>query len=79
MVIDLPNSPEIDVANVKARFNVVYKREIDEESSFVIEEMKKVIKENQECNTGFLMSTSTSYGRTGRTYYGENILRSIWT
>ena len=61
MVSDLPNSIAIEVANIEARFNVVYKgRKKEQESLFVIQEMKKVITENQEHNTGFLMSTSQS-------------------
>ena len=58
-VSDLPNSIAIDVANIEVRFNVVYKRrKKEQESLFVIEEIKKVITENQEHNTGFLMSMS---------------------
>jgi len=78
-VSDLPNSLAIDVANIEARFNVVYKgRKQEQESLFVIQEMKKVITENQEHNTGFLMSTSQSKcyvccifkrGSMGRTSY----------
>ena len=60
-VSDLPNSLAIDVANIEARFNEVYKgRKKEQESLFVIQEMKKVIIENQEDNTGFLMSMSQS-------------------
>ena len=78
-VSDLPNSLAIDVATIQARFNVVYKgRKKEEESLFVLQEMKKVITENQEHNTGFLMSTSQSKcyvccifkrGNMGRTSY----------
>ena len=78
-VSDLPNSLAIDVANIEARFNVVYKgRKKEQEPLFVIQEMKKVITENQEHNTGFLMSMSQSKcyvccifkrGNTGRTSY----------
>ena len=58
-VSDLPNSLAIDVANIEARFNVVYKgRKKEQESLFVIQEMKKVITENQGHNIGFLMSVS---------------------
>ena len=58
-VSDLPNCVAIDFATIKARFNVVYKgRKKEEESLFVLQEMKKVITENQEHHTGFLMSTS---------------------
>ena len=61
MVSDLPTSLAIDAANIEARFNVVYKgRKKEQESLFVIQEMKKVVTENQEHNTGFLMSTSQS-------------------
>ena len=60
-VSDLPNSLAIDVANIEARFNEVYKgRKKEQESLFVIQEMKKVIIENEEDNTGFLMSMSQS-------------------
>ena len=60
-VSDLPTSLVIDVANIEASFNVVYKgREKKQESLFVIQEMKTVITENQEHNTGFLMSMSQS-------------------
>ena len=58
-VSDLPNSLAIDVANIEVRLNVVYKgRKKEQESLFVIQEMKKVITENQEHNTGFLLSMS---------------------
>ena len=79
MVSDLPTSLAIDVATIEARFNVVYKgRKKEQETLFDIEEMKKVITENQEDNTGFLMSMSQSKcyvccifkrGNTGRTSY----------
>ena len=60
-VSDLPTSLAIDTALIEARFNVVYKgRKKEQESLFVIQEMKKVVTENQEHNTGFLMSTSQS-------------------
>ena len=53
-VSDLPNSLAIDVANIEVCFNVVYKgRKKERESLFVIQEMEKVITENQEHNTGF--------------------------
>ena len=80
MVSDLPNSLAIDVANIEAHFNVVYKgRKKEQETLFVIQEMKKVITENQEHNTGFLMSMSQSKcyvccifkrGNMRRTSYG---------
>ena len=58
-VSDLPNSLAIDVANIEASFNEVYQiRKKEQESLFVIQEMKKVIIENQEHNTGFLITTS---------------------
>ena len=79
-VSDLPNSLAIDVANIEARFNVVYKViKKGKESLFVTQEMKKVITENQEHNTGFLMSMSHSKcyvccifkrGNIGRKSYG---------
>ena len=60
-ISDLPNFVVIDVVNIEVCFNVVYKgRQKEQESLFVIQEMKKVITENQEYNTGFLMSTSQS-------------------
>ena len=60
-VSDLPNSLAIDAANIEARFNEVYKGgKKEQETLFVIQEMKKVITENQEHNTGFLMSMSQS-------------------
>ena len=74
MVSDLP----IDAANVEARFNVVYKRKKEQESLIVTQEMKKIVTENQEHNTGFLISTYESKcyvccifkrGTTGRTSY----------
>ena len=78
-VSDLPNSLAIDVATIQTRFNVLYKGiKNEEESLFVLQEMKKVITENQEHNTGFLMSTSQSKcyvccifkrGNMGRTSY----------
>ena len=78
-VSDLPNSLAIDVATIQTRFNVLYKGiKNEEESLFVLQEMKKVITENQEHNTGFLMSTSQSKcyvccifkrGSMGRTSY----------
>ena len=78
-VSDLPNSLVIDVATIEARFNVVYKvREKEEESSFIVQEIKKVTTENLEHNTGFLMSKSQSKcyvcclfkrGSMGRTSY----------
>ena len=76
-ISDLPNSLVIDVANIEVCFNVVYKgRKKEHESLFVIQEMKKVIIENQEYNTGFLMSTSKCYvccifksGKMGRKIY----------
>ena len=55
-VSDLPNCLAIDVANIEANFNVVYKGiKKQQESLFMIQEMKKVITQNQEHNTGFLM------------------------
>ena len=77
-VSDLPTSLAIDVANIEARFNVVYKGKKEQESLFVVQEMKKVVTENQEHNTGFLMSMSQSKcyvccifkrGNAGRTSY----------
>jgi len=80
-VSDLPSSLAIDVANIQACFNAVYKRvKKEEESLFVLKEMKNVITQNQEHNTGFLMSTSQSKcymyvcciftrGNMGRTSY----------
>jgi len=60
-VSDLPNSVAIDVATIEVRFNVVYKgTQKEQESLFVLQEMKKVITENLEHNTGFLMSMSQS-------------------
>ena len=54
-ISDLPNSLVIDVANIEVCFNVVYKgRKKEQESLFVIQEMKKVKTENQENNAGFL-------------------------
>ena len=79
-ISDLPNSLIIDVANIEVRFNVGYKgRKKEQETLLVIQEIKKVITENQELNTGFLMSMSQSKcyvccifkrGNTGRTSYG---------
>lgn len=61
-VSDLPNSLAIDVANIEVSFNLLYEtRRTEQESSFLIQEMKRVITENQEHNTGFLMSTSNCY------------------
>ncbi|XP_078375420.1 uncharacterized protein LOC144658810 [Oculina patagonica] len=60
-VFDLPNSLAIDVENIEARFNVLYKGNKREQESFLIQEMKKVIAENQEHNTGFLMSAFKYY------------------
>ena len=60
-VSDLPTSLVIDVANIEASFNVAFKGIKEKQQSlFVIQEMKTVITENQEHNTGFLMSTSQS-------------------
>ena len=60
-VSDLPTNLVIDVGNIEASFNVVYKgKKKKQQSLFVIQEMKTVITENQEHNTGFLMSTSQS-------------------
>ena len=59
-VSDLPTSLGIDVANIKANINVVYKGKKEQESLSVVQEMKRVITENQEHNTGFLLSTSQS-------------------
>ena len=57
-VSDLPNYLAIDVANIEASFNEVYQgRKKEQELLFVIQEMKKIIIENQEHNTGFLMTT----------------------
>ena len=78
-VSDLPNSHAIDVANVEAHFNVHKGIKKEQEMLLVIQEMKKVITENQEHNTGFLMSMSQSKcyvccifkrGNMGRTCYG---------
>ncbi|KAL9965076.1 hypothetical protein ACROYT_G028808 [Oculina patagonica] len=60
-VFDLPNSLAIDVANIEARFNVLYKGNKREQESLLIQEIKKVIAENQEHNTGFLMSALKYY------------------
>ena len=77
-VSDLPTCLAIDVANIEARFNVVYKGKKEQESLFAVQEMKKVVTENQEHNTGFLMSMSQSKcyvccifkrGNAGRTSY----------
>ena len=58
-VSDLPTYLAIDVANIEASVNVVYKgRKKNQQSLFVIQEMKTVVADNQEHNTGFLMSTS---------------------
>ena len=58
-VSDLPDSLTIDVANIEARFNVVYKETKKErESLFVLQEMENVIRENQADNTGVLISTT---------------------
>ena len=57
-VSDLPTSLAIDVANIEANFNVVYKGKKEQELLSVVQEMKRVITENQEHNTGFLVSTS---------------------
>ena len=46
-VSDLPTSLAIDVANIEASFNVVYKGKKEQESLSVIQEMKRVITENQ--------------------------------
>ena len=59
-VSDLPNSHAIDVANVEAHFNVHKGIKKEQKTLLVIQEMKKVIAENQEHNTGFLMSMSQS-------------------
>ena len=78
-VSDLSNSHAIDVANVEAHFNVHKGIKKEQEMLLVIQEMKKVITENQEHNTGFLMSMSQSKcyvccifkrGNMGRTCYG---------
>ena len=77
-VSDLPTCLAIDVANIEARFNVVCKGKKEQESLFAVQEMKKVVTENQEHNTGFLMSMSQSKcyvccifkrGNAGRTSY----------
>ena len=79
MVSDLPNSLAIDVANVEAHFNVHKGIKKEQEMLLVIQEMKKVITENQEHNTSFLMSMSQSKcyvccifkrGNAGRACYG---------
>ena len=54
----LPTSLAIDVANIEANFNVVYTGKKEKKSLSVVQEMKRVITENQEHNTGFLLSTS---------------------
>ena len=60
-VSDLPTYLAIDAANIEASVNVVYKgRKKNQQSLFVIQEMKTVVADNQEHNTGFLMSTSKS-------------------
>ena len=59
-VSDLPTCLAIDVANIEASFNLVYNGKKDQESLPVIEEIKRVITENEEHNTGFLLSTSQS-------------------
>ena len=61
-VSDLPTSLAIDVANIEASFNVVYigGRKKEQQSLSVIQEIKAAVTENQEHNTGFLMSTSQS-------------------
>ena len=60
-VSDLPSYLAIDVANIEASVNVVYKgRKKNQQSLFVLQEMKTVVADNQEHNTGFLMSTSQS-------------------
>ena len=68
-VSDLPNCLAIDVANITASFNVVYKETKKEQ-------MENVIRENQADNTGFLISTSKYYvccifkrRNMGRTFY----------
>ena len=82
-VSDLPDSLTIDVANIKARFNVVYKEtKKEQESSFVVQEMENVIRENQADNTGVLISSSKCYvccifkrrnmGRTSYAVFGLN-------
>ena len=77
-VSDLPTSFVIDTAKIEARFEEVYKGKKEQELLLVIQEMKKVVTENQEHNTGFLMSMSQSKcyvccifkrGNTGRTSY----------
>ena len=77
-VSDLPTCLAIDVANIEARFNVVCKGKKGQESLFAVQEMKKVVTENQEHNTGFLMSMSQpkcyvccifKRGNAGRTSY----------
>ena len=60
-VSDLPTSLVIDFANIEASFNVVYRgRKKEQQSLSIIQEIKTGITENQEHNTGFLMSTSQS-------------------
>ena len=81
-VCDFPNSLAIDVANIETHFNVAYKRrKKEQEPLFVMQEMKKVVTENQEYNTGFLMSTSLSTYYVccifKKRKYGENQLLCI--
>ena len=60
-VSDLPTSLAIDFANIETSFNVVYKgRKKEQQSLSILQEIKTAITENQEHNTGFLMSTSQS-------------------
>ncbi|KAL9989441.1 hypothetical protein ACROYT_G003990 [Oculina patagonica] len=59
---DLPNSLAIDIAIIEAHLSVAYKiRKTEQQSLCFIQEMKKVIAENQEHNTGFLMSALKCY------------------
>ena len=58
-VSDRPTFLAIDVANIEASCNVVYKgRKKEQQSLSILQEIKTVITENQEHNTVFLMSTS---------------------
>ncbi|KAJ7369498.1 hypothetical protein OS493_038536, partial [Desmophyllum pertusum] len=57
----LPNPLVIQRANVKVDFNGVYKELIQNNSSLLIGQIKPVVIENQDANSGFLMSLSNGF------------------
>ena len=61
VVSDLPIPFSIGRANIQVEFNMVYNGMIQQQLPLLIRNVEKVVIENQENNSGFLMSLSNSY------------------